>query len=73
MKVKDNITMTSQLFKQNTQLMNINDLKDIHNIETNVLKYHGLFSIISRNFREPVKTQFYSHRLSLKQPQVYNR
>ena len=50
--------MTSQLFKQNTQLMNINDLKDIHNIETNFLKYHGLFSIISRNFREPVKHNF---------------
>ena len=38
--------------------MNINDLKDIHNIETNFLKYHGLFSIISRNFREPVKHNF---------------
>ena len=48
------ITTISQLLNQNAQPMNMNDLKNIYNIEINFLKYHGLFSIISRNFKDPV-------------------
>ena len=67
------ITMISQLLDQNAQPMNMNDLKNIYNIEINFLKYHGLFSIISRNFKDPVKHNFIHTDLHLsKQRSIIN-
>ena len=55
---ENNITMISQMLKQNNQLMNLNDLRDIYDIQINFLKYHGLFSIIIKHFKEHVKHTF---------------
>ena len=47
-----NIITISQLLIQNTNLMDLNDIRNHYGIEINFLKYYGLFSIIKRTFKD---------------------